>query len=241
LETQGKKHVLVLGCGRSGTSIFGELFEDTGHFIYKSEVDMDEIMSLSTDLPLALKVPRPSEKYPADQGLSFPLETLLEKLEHNVKIFWIVRHPLDTICSLKVGISKNWGHHPRPLDWMDWLEKPLLEQCAHHWNYINSHSFACVKEIAEVVYFEDMIRHPRKFAQAALDKVDIQEVKIDSWCLRVQNRNNSDFIEARTSRAYSTNDHSKRVVRWRENMTTEEAVQVWPMVSNLAEKFAYEK
>ena len=40
------KNVLILGCGRSGTSIFGELFESLPGFSYLSEPDLDAICSL---------------------------------------------------------------------------------------------------------------------------------------------------------------------------------------------------
>ena len=46
------------------------------------------------------------------------------------EIFWMVRHPLDAICSPRVGISSDWGHHPRLPDWESWLTKLLLRRYA---------------------------------------------------------------------------------------------------------------
>ena len=125
--------VLLLGCGRSGTSIFGELFDGLGGYEYTSEPNfIDTLRTFGASK--AIKVPTESEGYAADLGLSFPLDVLLSRFPNTV-VFWIVRHPFDAICSLRIGIRNNWGHHPRPPDWRSWLDKPLIEQCSHHWAY----------------------------------------------------------------------------------------------------------
>src|SRR5262245_41559406 len=126
-------HVVILGCGRSGTSIFGELFEHIPGYAYYSEPSFDEVIGLSFKDPVAIKVPRESEAHPAKAGLSFPMNVLLSVLPEQRKFYWQVRHPLDAIASLRVGIAQNWGHHPKPRDWEEWLDRPLIEQCAHHW------------------------------------------------------------------------------------------------------------
>ena len=39
-------HVIILGCGRSGTSIFGELFEHIPGYMYYSEPPFDVVVDL---------------------------------------------------------------------------------------------------------------------------------------------------------------------------------------------------
>ena len=114
--------VMVLGCGRSGTSIFGELFDHLSIYTYRSEPPFADVVDADFSSPLAFKVPRESEGFAPDTGLSFPLARL-RSAAPRMRFFWIVRHPLDAICSLKVGIGKNWGHHPRPPDWEEWLAR----------------------------------------------------------------------------------------------------------------------
>ena len=237
------KHVLILGCGRSGTSIFGELFEHLPNYTYHSEPDFEAFLNLDFSTPVAAKVPRESPKYTPSSGLSFPLELLQEKLSDSIQYYWIVRHPLDTICSLKVGISRNWGHHPKPPDWQDWLSEPLVKQCAYHWNYLNTIGFEQVKNLVKIKYFEELILETDTFAQGicedlALDKSTVQAT-LNSWTQGVQNANNSKFKEAKTSQAYSTNDHKVRVGRWKENLTESEVAMVWPMVEATAMQFGY--
>lgn len=205
---------MILGCGRSGTSIFGELFEGLAGYNYRSEPPFVDVMNADYSVPQAFKVPRESGAFGADPGLSFPLATML-KLAPEMKFFWIVRHPLDAICSLRIGISQDWGHHPRPPDWRDWLDRPLVERCAHHWAFLNTVGFAHVSTTANVMRFEDLIAAPDAFAQnvcriLGLDSQD-HAPTIQRWAGRVQDTNNADFIEAKTSRAYSRPDHFHRL------------------------------
>ena len=191
LLTFTMKHVCILGCGRSGTSIFGELFEHLSDYTYYSEPDYYKLSTFDYTKPVAIKVPRPAENQLPSPGLPFVLEEFLEVFPEPRIIFWQVRHPLDTICSLRVGISKNWGHHPRPPDWQDWLDRPLLEQCAHHWDYLNSVGYHQIQDIAHINRFEEMILQPLQTAQqiCQLAGIDIEknDTAIRSWAKRVQN------------------------------------------------------
>ena len=237
------KHVLILGCGRSGTSIFGELFETLPEYKYLSEPAFDELLREDFGFPIAAKVPRESVDFPAPAGLSFPLAVLFDLLDHTPVIFWIVRHPLDAISSLRVGISKNWGHHPKPPDWENWLARPLVEQCTHHWSTINGAGFNRVEGHAVVMKFEDLIANPASFAELVCDNVGLQfngaDRKLSEWMERIQNTNNERFVEAKSSRNYSRPDHNARVGRWRENLSDQDVRAIWPIVSDTAEQFGY--
>ena len=236
-------HVIILGCGRSGTSIFGEFFEQLGSYTYYSEPPFRDLLSYDYTSPVAVKVPHESSDFPPTPGLSFPLEVLLKTVPNPRRIYWQVRHPLDTVCSLRVGIANNWGHHPRPTDWRQWLARPLLEQCAHHWNYINSVGFAQIANQAVVTRFERMIADPLSFARYISQSVGIDpalhHTSLAAWAQRVQDTNNSQFVEAKTSREYSRSDHSIRVGRWKENLSESEVVQIKPIIQATARRMSY--
>ena len=236
-------HVMILGCGRSGTSILGELFLHLSAYSYHSEPGFADMASWDFSVPQAVKVPREHPDFPAQAGLSFPLEALETHFPAPHKLYWQVRHPLDTICSLRVGISRNWGHHPRPHDWQAWLDRPLLEQCAHHWAYLNRFGYEQVHGIAQLKHFEDMIADPLAFAQEICVEIgldpQVHADELQSWATRVQDTNNAQFVEAETSRAYSTADHQVRVGRWRENLSEAEAQQIWPILAETATKMGY--
>ena len=236
-------HVVILGCGRSGTSIFGELFGHLKPYSYYSEPLFSTLLQLDFSRPIAVKVPKESPAYPPTPGLSFPLTSLLTEIPDPKRIYWQVRHPLDAICSLRVGIANHWGHHPKPPDWTDWLQRPLLERCAHHWNYINSLGYRQVAERAQVTRFEDMLRDPLRFAYSICADVGLDSVRhqadLAQWAKRVQNTNNKDFVEAETSKNYSRPDHQTRIDRWKENLSPAEVQSVLPMIIQTARQFGY--
>lgn len=233
---------MVLGCGRSGTSIFGELFEGLTPYRYWSEPPFAEVMADRGDRPLAVKVPHESAGFAPDPGLSFPLETYLERFP-NAVLFWIVRHPLDAISSLRVGIGLDWRHHPRPPDWEQWLDRPLVERCAHHWTHINSVGYAQISGRATLVHFEGMISAPYDFAVRVCEVLNLDPARVEphlrTWAGRVQNTNNEAFVEARTSRNLSRPDHSVRVGRWRENLSEAEIAMARAIAGDTANQMGY--
>ena len=237
------RHVLILGCGRSGTSIFGELFDQLNGYTYHCEPPFGELFGYDYSRPVAVKVPKECPDFPASPGLSFPLEELRCVIAAPLQIFWIVRHPLDAVCSLRVGIAQNWGHHPKPPDWRGWRTRPLIEQCAHHWNYINSEGYRQVREMAHVVRFEDMVREPELFARAICRDVGLDLAgpgsSIKQWASRVQDSNNERFVEAECSKNYSRPDHRVRIGRWKENLSQNDVRAVFAIVHETAAQFHY--
>ncbi|MGI9431630.1 MAG: hypothetical protein ACR2PQ_05420 [Myxococcota bacterium] len=236
-------HVLILGCGRSGTSIFGELFEQLEGYSYLSEPPFAEIAGLDLAAPVAIKVPTESAGHPASPGLSFPLDTMLSWLPEPRRIYWQVRHPLDAIASLRVGITDGWGHHPRPPDWRSWLDRPVIERCAHHWSHLNEVGYDSVRNLVRICRFEDLLEDPAAFAAQICEDVGADPATntagTSRWATRVQDTNNEKFVEARTSRRYSRPDHTRKVGRWRENLTPDELRLVLPIVRPAAERFGY--
>jgi hypothetical protein len=238
------RHVLILGCGRSGTSIFGELFEHIEAYTYYSEPSFAELVPLSFSTPVAIKVPKESNGFQSTPGLSFPLDTMLSLLPKPTKIYWQVRHPLDAIASLRVGIADHWGHHPRPPDWKSWLARSIVERCAHHWSYINSIGYGQVSGLVEVCRYEEMLASPSDFAARICAGVDADRdasaAGIAEWSETVQDTNNEKFREARTSRHYSRPDYTRRIGRWRENLGSDELRQVVPIIRGAADAFGYQ-
>lgn len=235
--------VMILGCGRSGTSILGELFEHLPDYLYRSEPPFVDVINADFTSPLAFKVPRESKGFSPSPGLSFPLTTLLRK-RPDMRFLWIVRHPLDAVCSLRVGIEKNWGHHPKPPDWRDWLSRPLVERCAYHWEFINAFGYSEVSKIATLVRFEDMVMRPDESARRICAMLGLglraRDQALEEWAQKVQDTSNANFVEAKASRSYSRTDHSVRVRRWRENLSNEDVDRVFPIVNQTAQLFGYD-
>ncbi len=242
-RTGKASHAIVLGCGRSGTSIFGELFAGLPGYSYHSEPPFEDLAGYDYGAPVAIKVPKPAPGRDTSPGLPFLVAELRAVVPEPWEIFWLLRHPLDAICSLRVGISQDWGHHPRPPDWESWLSAPLLRRCAHHWVHVNSLGYEQVKDMARVHRFEDMIGDPLGFAQDICGQVGLDpaacEPALGAWARRVQDRDNDDFEEAECSKSYSRPDHTRKVGRWRENLSAAEVAELVPVVAEVAGRFGY--
>ena len=243
LQNKRASHAIVLGCGRSGTSNFGELFAGLPSYSYYSEPPFEDLAGYGYAAPVAIKVPKPARGRPTSPGLPFLVDELCAAVPEPRQIFWLVRHPLDAICSLRVGISKNWGHHPRPPDWETWRSQPLLRRCAHHWDHINSQGYEQVRNLARLHRFEDMIDDPLAFAQEICTDVGLDPGPCDEplrrWARRVQDQDNDDFEEAECSKSYSRPDHRTKVGRWRENLSAAEVAELAPLVAETAACFGY--
>ena len=237
------KHVCILGCGRSGTSIFGEFFDHLPHYTYYSEPLFSALGTIDYSTPVAIKVPAQDNEDDFFDGLSFDLQKFIETFPDNHLIFWQVRHPLDAISSLRVGIDDNWGHHPRPGDWRERLSQPLLEKCAYHWNFINTNGYDQVKDRAVINTFEAMVQDPlstaKKICELANIDFDQYQSQISQWVGRIQDEDNEKFVEAECSRPYSRKDHSKKIGRWKENLSQADIVSILPYVGKGAGNFDY--
>ena len=241
--TDAPPNVVILGCGRSGTSIFGELFEAIPGYTYESEPYLADV-ALPERGAVAVKVPRTPAGSTPPLGSPVALADLADAIPAPRVVFWQVRHPLDAICSLRVGIADDWGHHPRPPDWQEWLHRPLVERCAHHWATINGPGYDLVADVAHVNRFEAMLLDPPACAESTMRRLGIDPSAggpaVDAWSDRVQDTDNERFIEAVTSRRRSRPDHDRRIDRWRDNLTPSEVASVLPIVASGAATFGYD-
>lgn len=236
-------HVIILGCGRSGTSIFGELFEAIPEYKYLFEPQLNDLKAFDFSAgPVAIKVPRDSSNLEIHTpGLPFNLTELFDTIPEPRVIFWMVRHPLDAIASLKPGISKNWSHNPKPVGWEMMTVLPLTIRCALHWQNINQIGYGSVSDLTKIVRYEDMIKDPLGTVAGVLGSIGLTEnlshPSVESWVDRVTNK--AGVNEAKHQIKWSTKDHAKHVGRWRENLTVKEVVGVARIIAPTATKFGY--
>ena len=91
-----------------------------------------------------------------------------------------------------------------------WLDRSLIERCAHPWMYINSFGYESVRDYATLIRYEDLVRSPLAFAEDVCAKIGLSSTDsmrtLEDWANRVQNTNNQHFVEALTSRSHSRPD-----------------------------------
>ncbi len=240
-------NILILGCARSGTSILGEFFEKSGLYTYLFEPTLPahqyELAFEHVQRPLAAKKPRAPIEHAASftPGLAFDYSRLAAVFPRPWKIVWIVRNPLDAICSLRPGIEMGWAHNPRPPGWRELGTAKWHIKCAAHWQYINNEGFLAITGEAEVVRFEDLVLQPRATAEKLLQYCgwpDGVTRGVEGWISQVSN-NKGNSYEARLQDRWSENNHTRRVGRHRENLDADQINDVLPLVEVAASRFGY--
>ena len=240
-------NVVILGCGRSGTSIFGELFEHLPPYRgrYHFEPRFDALRSIDFGAgPVAMKVPKLPAGERMTPGLPVLLEDLLAIVPEPRVIFWQIRHPLDAICSLRPGIGADWSHNPRPPDYAEWQTRPLIMQCARHWQYINETGYLAVKDWAAVAHYEDLVSDPHQFARQVCDRIGVSAFEhadaVAAWIDKVGNSKSPASYEAKHQVHWSRQDHTTRLERWRENLTPKDVEMVRPVIEAAARLHGYD-
>lgn len=235
--------VIILGCGRSGTSIIGEVFEHLTEFDYLFESHFHEIRDqVKEGKPQRLAIKVPKGGMHLSPGLACDMDELLAILNARIKIVWIVRNPLDTVCSLKPGIELGWRHNPRPPDYESFLGMPWHIQCAHHWSYINSTGYESARRYSEilVIRYEDFVRQPEKHVRRLLAFIGS---KYSHSAMRPYLERVGDAIEgryhAKRQSVWFRPNHSTCVNRYLENTTRNEQMEIWNIVSPAAAAFGY--
>ena len=221
-----KNHVIIFGCGRSGTSILGELFEHIDGYDYHFEAMLDEIKryDFSRNRYIAVKVPKSAEN-DRSPGLACNIDKLIELLPPNHKFIFIVRHPLDAICSLKPGIQADWGHNPKPPNYETLLNEKLVIKCAHHWNYINDAGYKLLssKEKLLVVKYEDLVLRTCDTVTTILKYIgaDLDVSSLSDYISKIQDSTANSY-HAKKQIVWYREDHNKRVNRWKNEILKEE-------------------
>ena len=240
--TKKNCNIVILGCGRSGTSILGELFEYLPEFNYLFELFLDKIVENLNNKRVCIKVPKGGKTL--TKGLACDMNELLNILGKDIKIIWIVRNPLDTICSLKPGIEDNWSHNPKPPNYQKLLNQPWHIKCAYHWNYINSVGFKIASNYGPflIVKYEDLITKPQRTISQILDFIKSKDHKIDilPYIAKLQNKT-SDSYHAKYQTHWFRNDHRTRINRYKENMTEKEISETYGIIKETSSNFGYSK
>jgi hypothetical protein len=242
----GLRHVVILGSGRSGTSILGELFEALDAYDYRFEPPMVELRSIDYGAgPVAIKVPKDDRTRSSrfSPGLPFDLRELFDTVPEPRALMWIVRHPLDAVCSLRPGIAADWAHNPRPPDFERWLDRPLVERCARHWAYVNGAGHDTVRHLAEVVRYEDLVFAPvptamRVLAHAGVSRGAAADA-VGRWAATVGNDKGAGAHEARRQ-GWLSGANRRRVGRWQSELDRSDVDRIRPVLASVPTKFGYE-
>lgn len=231
-----RPNIVLFGCPRSGTSLFLETFATLGWSTY-FEPGMDFV----TDALMAEGLSRKQSwviKNPIDlggyrtPGLSCNLETLRAAVG-DALIMFVVRHPLDTVCSLRPGLEK-WQHQPLP---PNWLTLHGDERGVAIWKWVNDTGKTALGDIP-ILRYEDLLAHTATQVKAIGLHVGLE---FPPTVVNVVARAVSlvpGVREAAHQGRWKT-PHLTHIDRWREGMTVNQAQYACDELRVTARRFGY--
>lgn len=250
---------LIIGCARSGTSILGELIaahEDVNYIFEAHEVwerggqGHDESHRL-TEEHATRKVTKKIRKWfeKQDDGRLIvekcPRNTLrvpyIRAIFPEAKIIHIVRDGRDVTCSLKPGMGGEEWLHLRPENWRELYPLPWAERCARAWKESVTLAESDLKGTNYLrVRYEDLLADPRTEAKRILTFLGLPPSdSIDAFCDRIQDKTEGSYLPQSNTVRWNTNDHARRMGRWRENLTADEQRTVQDILADTLQSFGY--
>lgn len=249
--------IFITGCSRSGTSILGELFSPHPGINYLFEENIWRTRAMTDhnavtvdDIPVEdmLRLRRRMKEYKR------PGRIVMEKnprhivhlpfLKHifkDAKIIHIVRNGMDVSCSLKSGLcGKTWAHVKTPR-WREIESKyEGIIRCAEAYKDIMSYPMRDLESIDHhQVKYEDLISNPLETMREAYKYIGLSETsKVLEAVGRIQNSTHNSY-EANYQTRWVVKDHSNRVNRWKENMSTEEAEMAYEILRPVMDYYGY--
>lgn len=166
LQCRGRNPVFIVGCSRSGTTLFAEIFGDhpdvcnvmdvaqiwdPDYYAWNSDDYRDasratpwEASRIRTSLGLRLLLSGRSRLVNKNNQNSLRLR-FIRKLYPDARIVHVLRDARPVVLSNVSRLAKDgyrrsfpFGRFPKPVAWRDYLEKPLIEQFAHQWRDVTA-------------------------------------------------------------------------------------------------------
>ena len=245
--------VFLLGCARSGTSIFGEALASHPAVTYLFELSptWNSLVEEGADHRLEAAAADPElarRVYDEFSGhlRGAPGEVLLEKNPKHVlrlpflaalfpwgRFIHIIRDGRDTAASLMFrNRGDGWGHLQVP-GWRDLLQRyPKANhiRCAHQWR-IAVETARCDGALLggarylEVCY-ENLVRSPLAIAGEALAFMGLDAPRaVAEFCRKIQDETEGSYHALKQVRHYVDN-HSRRIGRYCENLDPDQVAEV---------------
>jgi hypothetical protein len=256
----------LIGCARSGTSILGEALAAHPRVQYRFELSplWQRIFPDADDDRLEAERATPElarECYEAlaSEARLGPGQILLEKNPKHVlrvrflaRLFpWarfvhLLRDGRDTAASLMFrNRGASWGHLRVP-GWRDLLAHYPNEnhiRCAHQWRLAVEAAREGARSLPpgawREVRYEELLREPRVVVESVLSFLGLDLVPaVAAFLPKIQNATRGSYHARKQVRHYVEN-HTRRVGRYRENLSAEQLAEVEAACGDLLRALGY--
>lgn len=236
-----RPNVVLWGCPRSGTSLLLELFEALGWSTY-FEPGMDFVTDSllpeavsRNNRPWAIKNPIDVGGY-RTPGLTCSLRDLRAAVGTNYVSIWLVRHPLDTVCSLRKGLDK-WRHQPLPADYLKLSNTRVDERGVGVWMHVNGRGLQAAKPDT-IVRYEDLLSRPDETIATLAEIVGeaFPRTIINAYTKRISAVSG---VNEAAHQSRWTMPHGQHAGRWRTDMNFDQVEYAVRTLGSLPADFGY--
>lgn len=204
LQRRGRAPVFIVGCSRSGTTLFAEIFgahPDVCNAMDAAQVwDLDyydreaddhrdsshatawESSRIRTALGLRLLLSGRARLVNKNNQNSLRLK-FIRRIYPDARIVHVLRDARPVVLSNVSRVGRDsyrrlfpFGRFPKPVAWRDYMDKPLLEQFAHQWRDVT----ATAREDGENLFGPDRYVEIRFEAFCADPVAELR--RIDAFC-----------------------------------------------------------
>ena len=252
---------LIVGCARSGTSIFGEAV--AAHPAVKYVFEPHEIWEQaghgeneSHRLTAAHAVPKVRAGIRAwfrtqGRGEAFVLDKtprnvlripFLRAVFPKAKIIHLIRDGRDVACSLMPGMGGDTWHHLKPVAWREYFEQHQgFERCALAWRAAVQTALSDLVGVNHLqVHYEQLVAAPRETILRVWEFLGLPpDADALNFADKIQNSTAGSFHAAQ-QQVWYREDHSCRIGRWRENLDWEQQQKVGELLGDTLKTLGYE-
>lgn len=248
--------VFIIGCARSGTSILGELvashpdvtyfFEE--HRLWQGNRPPDHDRWTE---PIGRDVKRIRAYFNHKGRLvveKCPRNTLrvpfLKTVFPEAKIIHIVRDGRDVACSLMPGIGGDEWLHLKPPGWRSLMENYIgLERCARAWQEIVTIALDDLGTFDHLQVRYEHLAGPSIVKRSTINDIRAylalkRDPAMSKFAGKIQDRTAGSY-HAKEQIAWYKDGHTRRIHRYRENMTPAEQEQITEILAPTLERLSY--
>ncbi len=258
--------VFLVGCARSGTSIFGEAIaaHPRAAYLFEASSIWNTLVPRRDDHRLTAEDATPEVATAIYEALAEARhelhgDLLVEKNPKHViripflhalfpeaRLLHLVRDGRDAVASLMFrNRGAEWGHLRIP-GWRELLaryEKANHTRCAHQWSYAVSaarrDAAALPEDLYREVRYEDLVTRPAVVFRGVLDFLELEpDPRVDAFLLKIQDETTGSYHAKKQVRHFVDN-HRRRIGRYRENLDEEQLKDVLAVCGELLEDLGY--
>ena len=170
----------------------------------------------------------------------------LDALFPRAKFLHIVRDARDTVASLMFrNRGDRWGHLEIP-GWRDLLARYPADnhiRCAHQWRVAVSTARSDAEGLAPERYsevrYEDLLKDPHETMRQVLEFLELPpHPAVEAFLSKIQDATAGSYHARRQVRHY-VEDHSRRVGRYLENLTSRQVKEIEEICGDLMRELGY--